>query len=109
MQAPELNQDQVEMLWVAATRYFLGRMTISVSSFCETLCQHWNGLPVRAQVIMQRDIDEAFERDDRARRDHEFPEWTGTNYFPLGQGCDRRAWETVRALWYPLRKEEGIR
>jgi len=92
---PPLNDDQLCDLWLGATRYFLGRMTIAVSSFCSMLQQQWPGLPERVRVLIQRDIEEAVVRDDAERAEtHKI----GARFFAyaLGMDMDRRYWEQVR-------------
>lgn len=87
-----MNDEQKLTLWVGATRYYLGRTTYAVSSFCDLLRQEWLNLPDHTLGIIIRDIEEAFAQDDRARE-------SGANFKPLGHDCDRQSWETVRALW----------
>lgn len=86
-----MKKETLELLWIGAFRYYCGRMTISVHSFCEALKENWDQLPERAKVVIQRDLDEIFERDDIART-------RGGTYKPLGHDCDRESWESVRNL-----------
>lgn len=79
-------------LLIAATRYYIGRMTITTASFAETLAVAWPDIPEHTRTIIQRDLEGAFEDDDRARR-------TGSAYFALGADCDRLGWERVRQAW----------
>lgn len=80
-------------LIIAATRYYLGRMTIAAAFFARHELAHaWPLIPIKTRAIMQRDIEEAFQRDDEARA-------AGHQYFPLGMDCDRAAWQTVRNNW----------
>lgn len=90
-----MNDDQLCEVWLGATRYYLGRMTASVSSFCETLMQQWNQLPSGCRRLIQRDVEEAFARDDAQRGVHQ----GYSGIFALGHDCDRAAWEQVRTLW----------
>jgi hypothetical protein len=77
---------------IAAVRYCLGRMTYITSDCAEWLCEQWPNIKSSARAVIQRDIEEAFTRDDEVRaRD--------VAYKPLGWDCDRAEWEKVRALW----------
>ena len=77
---------------VWAVRYCLGRMTY-VSGECATwLVRHWPQLSEETQQAIRRDVDQAFEADDKARGSDQ-------PFKPLGWDCDRREWERVRALW----------
>ena len=86
-------------IWVGACRYYLGRQSYAVSMFCEALRAAWPSLSAETQDIIMRDIDEAFERDDRARADRS--SGAERTYLPLGHNCDRESWEGVRRLWKP--------
>ena len=80
-------------LIIAATRYYLGRMTIAANHFAKyELTKAWPLIPLHTRAILQRDIEEAFQRDDEARAD-------GHQYLPLGMDCDRAAWQAVRDHW----------
>ena len=91
----------IEQVWgssrlmaVAAVRYCLGRRTYIVSDCQKWLCAIWDKLPEKAKDIIQRDVEEAFKRDDEDRAN-------GKDYRvrTLGSDCDRRCWERVRKLW----------
>lgn len=77
-----------------AVRYCLGRMTYVSGECADWLVRHWPRLSDDTKRAIQRDIDEAFIADDKARA-------SGQHYKPLGWDCDRREWERVRALWRP--------
>lgn len=79
-------------LWVGAMRYYLGRQSYAVHDFCDMLVKEWNDLDMMTRSILIRDIEEAFDRDDRARTQ-------GLQVKPLGMDQDRRCWEQVRKLW----------
>lgn len=79
----------LELLWIGAFRYYCGRQTYAVSSFCEALIVAIPALPERARLVISRDLEETFARDDSARK-HD------RDYMPLGHDCDRAAWEKVR-------------
>lgn len=80
------------LMAVSAVRYCLGRRTYIVSDCQVWLCEIWDKLPEKAQSIIQRDVEEAFKRDDEDRA-------AGKDYRALGDACDMRSWEKVRALW----------
>ena len=81
-----------DLMAVAAFRYSLGRMTYIVSDCADWLCEQWPNIAENARKVIQRDLEEAFKRDDEARAD-------GNDYKPLGHDCDRAQWEKVRRLW----------
>lgn len=84
--------DQEITLWLGATRYYLGRRTYAVSSFCDMLILNWPSFAEQTKNLLIRDVEEEFERDDRARLE-------ARDYKPLGDNCDRESWERVRDLW----------
>lgn len=90
-----MNEYQMTTLWLGAFRYYVGRMTYAVSDFCDLLIATWPTLPERTRSLIQRDLAEAFQRDDEMRTD----ERCGAAYYPLGSDCDRQQWLRVRALW----------
>ena len=83
-----------DLVALAAVRYCLGRMTYIVSDCADWLVQQWPNIKPSARAIIQRDIEEAFARDDEARE-------AGKEHKPLGCDCDRAEWEKVRKLWAP--------
>ena len=88
-----LAQLDPHTLIIGTTRYYLGRMTIAANHFAKyELAKAWPLIPPYTRAILQRDIEEAFQRDDKARAD-------GLQYFSLGMDCDRAAWQTVRNHW----------
>lgn len=80
------------LMVIAATRYCLGRMTYIVADCADWLIKIWPLLSADTRNIIQRDIDEAFARDDEDRE-------AGRQYTALGHDCDRAEWARVRALW----------
>lgn len=87
-----MTDDQTTTLWLGAFRYYVGRMTYAVGDFCGLLIATWPTLPERTRTLIQRDLDEEFQRDDEARDVESMCK-------PLGANCDRQQWERVRALW----------
>lgn len=87
-----MTEDEALTLWLGATRYYLGRMTYAVSNYCELLRQNWDRLPDKTRSLIQRDVEEKFESDDKDRA-------KGARYKALGHDCDRAQWERVRQLW----------
>jgi len=78
-------------LWLGATRYYMGRMTYAVSSFCELLIEQWPALNEDTRYLIQRDLEREFAKDDEMRQQK-------SQFLPLGQDCDRAEWERVRRL-----------
>lgn len=100
MNIVNFTEDEQSTVWIGATRYYLGRTTYAVGDFCRALIRHWPTLTEHTRATIKRDVEEEFERDDRARRPK-----SNTIMMPLGRDCDRAEWEKVRELW----KEEGGR
>ena len=94
-----MTEDQHLDLWLGATRYYLGRMSASVDSFCMLLIQEWLSLPMAVRGLIRRDVEEAFARDDYQRAE----QWLkpSTSVYALGHDCDRTSWSYVRQLWDP--------
>lgn len=82
------------LMAMAAVRYCLGRRTYIVSDCKEWLINTWPIMPEDIKATIQRDIEEAFKRDDEDREN-------GREHKTLGHDCDRRSWENVRKLWKP--------
>lgn len=81
-----------QLMAIAAVRYCLGRQTYIVGDCADWLIEVWPHLHESAQTIIRRDIEEAFESDDRQRAG-------GMTYKALGDDCDRQQWDRVRRLW----------
>ena len=88
----EMNNFDEITLWLGATRYYLGRMSIAVGTFCDMLIANWSSFNESTKNLLIRDIEEEFDRDDLARLE-------GEDYKPLGHDCDRQNWVRVRSLW----------
>lgn len=78
---------------VATFRYCLGRQTYIVQECADWLLLHWPVIEKPVRDLIQRELERAFEQDDRARAGD------AQGYKPLGWDCDRREWERVRSLW----------
>lgn len=87
-----MSEEQILTLWLGAFRYYCGRRSYAVSSFCDLLIAQWPALPERTRALIRRELEEDFECDARARAD-------GLKYLPLGMDCDRAEWQRVRDLW----------
>ena len=87
----KLGPDHNVAIW--ATRYCLGRMTYAVGQCVEWLIHVWPHLRKDVRAIIQREIEEAFAEDARARGG------IPGNSKRLGMDMDRREWERVRRLW----------
>lgn len=90
-------QDE-SMIVIGAFRYYLGRMTISVSGFCDWICMNWENLEEGTRNIVTREIEDAFHRDAGERL--KVKETGATqHWFPLGMDCDKAKWAQVRRLY----------
>jgi hypothetical protein len=84
----QLSIDDLDMLWIGSFRYYLGRMTISTHSYCETLMNHFHTIPKRAQEVIKRDLAEEIKRDDSDRENER-------EHKTLGHDCDSQKWREV--------------
>jgi hypothetical protein len=82
----------IDGLIFCSFRYYIGRMTISTSSFAEQLAKVYPDLEKNIQDLIKRELEEEFQRDDKARE-------RNSEYLPLGGDCDRAAWQLVRNNW----------
>lgn len=80
-----MNDDELNDLWIGAFRYYLGRRTISVSTFCTALIKHKDAIPEVGKVIIKQNLKKAITEDDESRLH-------GFIHKPLGHDCDRAAW-----------------
>jgi hypothetical protein len=76
------------LMIIAATRYCIGRRSYIVSDCADWIVSNWDDWPDNVKAIIQRDLENEFERAAQN------PDWN-----PLGDDCDKREWEKVRALW----------
>ena len=90
-------------LWLGSCRYYIGRMSIGVSMFAQLLRREWPNLSPDTRGYIERDVEEAFVQDDKARAAVTSPSRHGN--YPLGYTCDRDEWTRVRNLW---RKPAGL-
>lgn len=88
----EKNFGRDDLMAVAAVRYCIGRQTYIVSDCADWLIDQWGNIDPRMQVVIKRDVEDAFTRDDEDRE-------RGSDYKALGANCDRQQWERVRKLW----------
>jgi hypothetical protein len=86
---------------IFAFRYCLGRMSTAVPTCVRWLRANWNKLDDHSRSVIQRDLEEAFKRDDeeRVRAKALTPEEGTRLWRPLGHDCDRAEWSKVRALY----------
>lgn len=89
-----MKYGRADLMAIAAVRYCLGRMSYIVGDCADWLIAEWGQIEEGARRTIQRDIEDAFARDDDARA-------MGNEYKPLGMDCDRASWERVRELWRP--------
>lgn len=76
------------LMITAAIRYCIGRRTYIVGECVDWILANWNDWPENVKTILQRDLEYEFDRDAQN------PDWNR-----LGDDCDKREWEKVRALW----------
>jgi len=93
---PELTREEAwgwqELMVVSAFRYCLGRQTYVVGVCADWIIANWDKFSPNNKILIQRDLEEAFEGDDCDRKGND-------NYKRLGHDCDRAEWERVRRLW----------
>ena len=80
-----------DLMVTAAFRYCLGRRTYIVGDCADWLVANWSRIGQPTRALIKRELDDEFGRDDAARL-------AGDQIKPLGDDCDRREWERVRAL-----------
>ena len=98
------SEEQQITIWLAATRYYLGRHSYSVSSFCNLLIFNWNKLFESVRSLIEKEVEEEFRKDDRIRdRNGGFLDHKTVG--ALGMDCDRKCWEGVRKLWTKTKLE----
>jgi hypothetical protein len=78
---------------VATFRYCLGRQTYIVQECADWLLLHWSVIEQPVRSLIQRELERAFEQDDKARAGD------AQGYKPPGWDCDREQWARVRSLW----------
>lgn len=82
----------VDDLVMSAASYYLGRMTANVDDFCNRLVAAWPQLRLSTRDYIERIVEEAFERESRAKAH-------GWKQDVFGMDCDRQSWKKVRQLW----------
>jgi len=92
-----MNDDTLNVLWIGAFRYYLGRMTASVHSFCDSMIKEYDSIPDQAKGIIKRDLIQAFADDDRKREKE-----TDHHFYPLGHDVDRAKWLEVLGVFSGL-------
>lgn len=88
----------LDLLWVGAFRYYIGRMTISVHHFCEVLVECWDDLPKKAKILIEKELLREISEDDLARL-------KGDRFRPLGQDVDSKEW---RRVYEEISKKSGV-
>ena len=103
---PELTLEEAwgfdGLMASAAFRYCLGRMTYIVNECADWIISNWENFHPGTRVLIKRELEEAFIKDDDMRLEQSSitdGAFARAFYLPLGQDCDRRQWERVRALW----------
>ena len=78
-----------EWMILDSFRYALGRRTYQVDITADWLVENWKFIPENIKILIQRELEDAFERDDRDRSaGHK-------DFLALGHDCDRKSWENV--------------
>ena len=88
MKNHKLSIEELESLWIASFRYYLGRMTISTHSYCDSIVRNWPAIPERAKIVILRELQEEIKRDDRDRENRK-------DCKALGHDCDSQKWREV--------------
>jgi hypothetical protein len=76
------------LMVTAAVRYCIGRRTYIVSDCADWILDNWRDWPEKVKNVIQRDLEYEFDMDAR-----------NPDMKVLGDDCDKREWEKVRALW----------
>jgi len=63
----EVNAEIPDWMIIDAVRYCMGRQSYQVGITCEWLRRNWRSMSDHTRTIVQRDVEEEFERDDRDR------------------------------------------
>lgn len=82
--------DEKELI-IPAFRYYLGRYTIIVHTFCNNLCDAWDFLKDNTKEIIKKELEEAFKKDEELQKNK-----IKNIRSPLGHNCDKNAWLNVR-------------
>ena len=76
------------LMITAAIRYCVGRRTYIVGECVDWIIANWSDWPGDVKNVIQRDLEQEFERAAQK-----------SDWKLLGDDCDKREWEKVRALW----------
>ena len=76
------------LMIIAATRYCIGSRTYIVGVCADWIIANWTDWPENVKTIIQRDLEYEFEKVAQ-----------NPDMKVLGDDCDKREWEKVRALW----------
>jgi hypothetical protein len=76
----------VDDLIHSSFRYYLGRRTIATCAFAKDLADAWDQLRDTTKKMIGRELLQAYEEAEK------YPETR-----PLGDTCDREAWDLVKA------------
>lgn len=90
------------LMAMGAFRYCLGRMTYIVNECADWIISNWENFHPGTRVLIENELEEEFVKDDDMRLEQSSitdDAHARAFYLPLGQDCDRRQWERVRALW----------
>ena len=76
------------LMIIAAARYCVGRRTYISGECADWILSNWDDWPEKVKNAIQRDLEYEFDMDAR-----------NPDMKVLGDDCDKREWEKVRALW----------
>jgi hypothetical protein len=86
--------NDIDELVFCTFRYYLGRRTIAACQFARDLAKAWDDIEETTRKLIQKELTDAFEDDDEYRQRVKRGE--AVMCLPLGDDCDREAWEEVR-------------
>lgn len=101
------HAEGMQLVWLGATRYYIGRMSSATATFCTVLATSWDKLPVGTRKLLRREVEATFDLDDELRAARS--QGLSTGPLPLGTDCDRAQWERVRHLWGMNETPSGAR
>jgi hypothetical protein len=81
-----LNPAEQQTLFLQSFRYALGRRTYAVQDTADTIKKFWPQLDPRTKLLIERELSEAIDLDQRSRSE-------GKTRHPLGMDMDRNSWQ----------------
>ena len=86
-----IHQEELDQLYLASFRYYLGRETSATHAFCDQFIARIDGQELSDWliIIIKSELGESLERDKKDR------EKLGNTVFQLGSIFDRDVWLSV--------------